>query len=68
MQEKIYEDSKHIGEDDGYQILVDNIDAYEIFMNAIDEIANASNIEDFSKEDLIESLNYELNSLKEVLR
>ena len=68
MQEKIYEESKHIGEDDSYQILVDNIDAYELFVNAIEEIANASNIEDFNKEDILESLRYELNSLKEVLK
>ena len=64
MQEKIYEDSKHIGEDDTYQKMIDNAYTYEIFIRAIEEIANS----DESKEEIIEDLKYELKRLEEELR
>lgn len=64
MQEKIYEDSKHIGEDDYYQRIIDNNDTYEIFKRAIEEIAGS----DESREEIIKSLKYELKRLEEELR
>ena len=63
MQEKIYEDMKHWGEEEDYT--KDNLEAYEIFKQAIEEISVA---EEYSKEEILESLKYELKSLKGELR
>lgn len=65
MQEKIIDEMKCWGEEDYTQ---SNLDAYEIFKNSIDDIANMSNPEDFTKEDILEMLNEELKSLEEELR
>jgi len=63
MQEKIYEDMKHWGEEEDYT--KDNLEAYEMFKQAIEEISVA---EEYSKEEILESLKYELKSLKGELR
>ena len=63
MQEKINEDMKHWGEEEDYT--KDNLDAYKKFKEAIEEISVA---EEYSKEEILESLKYELESLKGELR
>lgn len=65
MQEKIIDEMKYWGEENYTQ---DNLDAYEIFKNRIDDIANMSNPEDFTKEDILEILKEELDSLEKELR
>lgn len=62
MQEKIIEDVKHWGEEDYTK---ENLEAYETFKEAIEEISVA---EEHSKEEILESLKYELKSLKGELR
>lgn len=66
MQEKIVEEMKHWGEEPDYT--QDNLDAYKIFKDAIDDIANMSNPEDFTKEDILEMLKEELKRVEEELR
>ena len=63
MQEKIYEDMKHWGEEEDYT--KDNLDAYKKFKEAIEDISAA---EEYSKEEILESLKYELKSLEGELR
>lgn len=66
MQEKIIEEMKHWGEESDYT--QDNLDAYKVFKNAIDDIANMSNPEDFTKDDILQMLKEELESLDEELK
>lgn len=66
MQEKIIDEMKHWGEEEDYT--QDNLDTYETFTRAIDEIANMSNLEDFNKYQIIEMLKEELESLEKELR
>lgn len=66
MQEKIIEEMKHWGEEPDYT--QDNLDAYKVFKNAIDDIANMSNPEDFTKDDILQMLKEELESLDEELK
>lgn len=66
MQEKIIDEMKHWGEEIDYT--QDNLDAYETFKLRIDDIANMSNPEDFTKEDILELLKEELKELEEELR
>ncbi len=63
MQEKIIEDMKHWGEEEDYT--KDNLDAYKNFKEAIEEISVA---EEYSKEEILESLKYELKNLEGELR
>ena len=63
MKEKIYEDMKHWGEEEDYT--KDNLDAYKKFKEAIENISVA---EEYSKEEILESLKYELKSLEGELR
>jgi len=67
MQEKIYDEMQHWGEQEDYT--EDNLRAYEIFKDAIESIVEDKNfIENTTKEEIIENLKYELESLKEELR
>lgn len=66
MREKIIDEMKHWGEDDTWQILNDNIDAYKIFKGEIETIVSGA--DEYSKDEIIESLKYELKSLDEELR
>lgn len=63
MQEKIIEDMKHWGEEEDYT--KENLEAYETFKEAIEELLVA---EEHSKEEILESLKYELKSLEGELR
>lgn len=67
MQEKIYDEMQHWGEQEDYT--EDNLRAYEIFKDAIESIVEDKDfIENTTKEEIIENLKYELESLKEELR
>jgi hypothetical protein len=67
MQEKIYDEIQHWGEQEDYT--EDNLRAYEIFKDAIESIVEDKDfIENTTKEEIIENLKYELESLKEELR
>lgn len=67
MQEKIYDEMQHLGEQEDYT--EDNLRAYEIFKDAIESIVEDKDfIENTTKEEIIENLKYELESLKEELR
>ena len=66
MEEKIIEEMKHWGEEPDYT--QNNLDAYEVFKREIEDIANMSNPEDFTKEDILEILKERLESLEEELR
>lgn len=63
MQEKIYEEMKHWGEVEDYT--KENLEAYETFKQAIEEISVAK---EYSKEEILESLKYELKNLEGELR
>ena len=63
MQEKIIEDMKHWGEVEDYT--KENLKAYETFKSAIEEISVA---EEYSKDEILESLKYELKNLEGELR
>ena len=67
MQEKIYDEMQHWGEQEDYT--EDNLRVYEIFKDAIESIVEDKDfIENTTKEEIIENLKYELESLKEELR
>lgn len=67
MQEKIFYEMQHWGEQEDYT--EDNLRAYEIFKDAIESIVEDKDfIENTTKEEIIENLKYELESLKEELR
>ena len=59
MEERVEIDSEY------YYKLKDNLETYEIFKGAIEEISNA---EEYSKEEILESLKYELKNLEGELR
>lgn len=65
MQEKIYEDSKHIGEEDEYQKIIDNSYTYKIFKDAVEDIINSA---DYTKEEILEELEELLKRVNEELR
>ena len=65
MQEKIYEDSKHIGEEDEYQKIIDNSYTYKIFKDAVEDIVNSI---DYTKEEIIEELEELLKRVNDELR
>ncbi len=65
MQEKIYEDSKHIGEEDEYQKIIDNSYTYKIFKDAVEDIVNSV---DYTKEEILEELEELLKRVNEELR
>lgn len=65
MQEKIYEDSKHIGEEDEYQKIIDNSYTYKIFKDAVEDIVNSVN---YTKEEILEELEELLKRVNEELR
>lgn len=65
MQEKIYEDSKHIGEEDEYQKIIDNSYTYKIFKDAVEDIVNSA---DYTKEEILEELEELLKRVNEELR
>lgn len=65
MQEKIYEDSKHIGEEDEYQKIIDNSYTYKIFKDAVEDIVNSV---DYTKEETLEELEELLKRVNEELR
>ena len=66
MQEKIIDEMNHWGEEEDY--IQNNLDAYETFFREIDGIANMSNPEDFTKEDILEMIREEIENLEEELR
>lgn len=67
MQEKIFYEMQHWGEQEDYT--EDNLRSYEIFKDAIESIVEDKDfIENTTKEEIIENLKYELESLKEELR
>lgn len=67
MQEKIYDEMQYWGEDEDYT--ENNLRSYEIFKDAIESIVEDKDfIENTTKEEIIENLKYELESLKEELR
>lgn len=67
MQEKIYDEMQHWGEQEDYTEY--NLRAYEIFKDAIESIVEDKDfIENTTKEEIIENLKYELESLKEELK
>lgn len=55
MEERVEIDSEY------YYKLKDNLETYEIFKQAIEEISIA---EEYSKEEILESLKYELKNLE----
>ena len=65
MQEKIYEDSKYIGEEDEYQKIIDNSYTYKIFKDAVEDIVNSV---DYTKEEILEELEELLKRVNEELR
>ena len=65
MQEKIYEDSKHIGEEDEYQKIIDNSYTYKIFKDAVEDIVNSV---DYTKEEILEELEELLKRVNEELK
>ena len=65
MQEKIYEDSKHIGEEDEYQKIIDNSYTYKIFKDAVEDIVNSV---DYTKQEILEELEELLKRVNEELR
>lgn len=65
MQEKIYEDSKHIGEEDEYQKIIDNSYTYKVFKDAVEDIVNSV---DYTKEEILEELEELLKRVNEELR
>lgn len=65
MQEKIYEDSKHIGEEDEYQKIINNSYTYKIFKDAVEDIVNSV---DYTKEEILEELEELLKRVNEELR
>ena len=65
MQEKIYEDSKHIEEEDEYQKIIDNSYTYKIFKDAVEDIVNSV---DYTKEEILEELEELLKRVNEELR
>ena len=67
MQEKIYDEMQHWGEQEDYT--EDNLKTYELFTSAIESIVEDKDfIENTTKEEIIENLKYELESLKEELK
>ena len=64
LEEKIYDE--FVNNDWEYNDSADKERAYKIFYEAIEGLAYSSNLDDFSKEDIIEMLKEEIKGVKKV--